>query len=110
MNLARLCARLKPVFLSKKGPSKARLLTKMSPSEELGTLVFVFITGLGDTVDSDRETVEQLVNKLKEEIKHVNAFVILFNGQVLATVKFVFIFFWPESEVHSWFEKHDQAL
>ena len=38
MNLARLCARLKPVFLSKKGPSKARLLTKMSPSEELGTL------------------------------------------------------------------------
>ena len=38
MNLARLCAHLKPVFLSKKGPSKARLLTKMSPSEELGTL------------------------------------------------------------------------
>ena len=38
VNLARLCARLKPVFLSKKGPSKARLLTKMSPSEELGTL------------------------------------------------------------------------
>ena len=36
MNLARLCARLKPVFLSKKGPSKARLLTKMSSSEELG--------------------------------------------------------------------------
>ena len=51
MNLARLCARLKPVFLSKKarlkpvflskkGPSKARLLTKMSPSEELGTLCY----------------------------------------------------------------------
>ena len=38
MNLARLCARLKPVFLPKKGPSRARLLTKMSPSEELGTL------------------------------------------------------------------------
>ena len=38
VNLARLCARLKPVFLSKKGPSRARLLTKMSPSEELGTL------------------------------------------------------------------------
>lgn len=38
MNLARLCARLKPVFLSKKGPSKASLLTKMSSSEELGTL------------------------------------------------------------------------
>ena len=38
VNLARLCARLKPVFLSKKGPSKARLLTKMSSSEELGTL------------------------------------------------------------------------
>ena len=38
MNLARLCARLKPVFLSKKGPSKAHLLTKMSSSEELGTL------------------------------------------------------------------------
>ena len=38
VNLARLCARLKSVFLSKKGPSKARLLTKMSPSEELGTL------------------------------------------------------------------------
>ena len=41
MNLARLCARLKPVFLSKKGPSKAHLLTKMSSSEELGTLVLV---------------------------------------------------------------------
>ena len=39
MNLACLCARLKPVFLSKKGPSKARLLTKMSSSEELGTLM-----------------------------------------------------------------------
>ena len=39
MNLARPCARLKPVFLSKNGPSKARLLTKMSSSEELGTLV-----------------------------------------------------------------------
>ena len=38
VNLARLCARLKPVFLSKKGPSKARLYTKMSLSEELGTL------------------------------------------------------------------------
>ena len=38
MNLARLSARLKPVFLSKKGPSKARLLTKMSSSEELGAL------------------------------------------------------------------------
>ena len=46
------------------------------------TNVFVFITGLGDTVDSDRETVEQLVKKLKEEIKYINAFVILFNGQV----------------------------
>ena len=34
-------------------------------------------------MESDRETVKQLVKKLKEEIKHVNAFVILFNGQVL---------------------------
>ncbi len=42
MNLARLCSRLKPVFLSKKGPSKARLLTKMSSSEELGTLLICF--------------------------------------------------------------------
>ena len=33
-------------------------------------------------METDRETVEQLVKKLKEEIKHVNAFVILFNGQV----------------------------
>ena len=32
-------ARLKPAFLSKKRTSKARLLTKMSPSEELGTLM-----------------------------------------------------------------------
>ena len=39
MNLARLCARLQPAFLSKKRTSKARLLTKMSPSEELGTLM-----------------------------------------------------------------------
>ena len=39
MSLARLCARLKPVFLSKKRPSKARLFKKISPSEELGTLV-----------------------------------------------------------------------
>ena len=41
-----------------------------------------FDPGLGDEVEADRETVEQLVTKLKEEIKHVNAFVILFNGQV----------------------------
>ena len=33
-------------------------------------------------MESDRETVEQLVKFLKEEIKQVNAFVILFNGQV----------------------------
>ena len=46
-----------------------------------------FDPGLGDEVEADRETVEQLVNKLKEEIKHVNAFVILFNGQVFCTVK-----------------------
>ena len=39
VNLACLCARLEPVFLSKKGPSKARLFRKMSPSEELGTLM-----------------------------------------------------------------------
>ena len=39
VNLARLCARLKPVFLSKKGPLRARLLAKMSLSEELGTLL-----------------------------------------------------------------------
>ena len=31
VNLARLCARLKPALLSKKRTSKARLLTKMSP-------------------------------------------------------------------------------
>ena len=48
-----------------------------------------FHTGLGDEVEADRETVEQLVDKLKDEIKHVNAFVILFNGQVLATNKYV---------------------
>ena len=34
-------------------------------------------------MERDRGTVEQLVNFLKEEIKHVNAFVILFNGQAL---------------------------
>ena len=39
VNLARLCGPLKPAFLSKKRTSKARLLTKMSPSEELGTLM-----------------------------------------------------------------------
>ena len=39
--------------------------------------------GLGDEVDEDRETVVQMVEKLKEEIKFMNAFVILFNGQVL---------------------------
>ena len=40
-----------------------------------------FDPGFGDGVERDRGTVEQLVNFLKEEIKHVNAFVILFNGQ-----------------------------
>ena len=39
VNLARLCARLQLAFFSKKRTSKARLLTKMSPSEELGTLM-----------------------------------------------------------------------
>ena len=63
-------------------------------------------------MEADRETVEQLVTKLKEEIKHVNAFVILFNGQVFRTVKqsSVIRFFWAESEVHPWPEKHDQAV
>ena len=32
-------------------------------------------------MEADRETVEQLVMMLKDEIKQVNAFVILFNGQ-----------------------------
>ena len=51
MNLARLCARLKSVFLSKKGPSKARLYTKMSLSEELGTLpMLLHRPGFGATM------------------------------------------------------------
>ena len=48
-----------------------------------------FLIGFGDDVEADRETVEQLVEMLKEEIKQVNAFVILFNGQVLGTNKYV---------------------
>ena len=51
-----------------------------------------FDPGLGDEVKADRETVEQLVRKLKEEIKHVNAFVILFNGQVI---------YWQAVKCHS---------
>ena len=39
LNFARLFARLTPVFLLKKRPSFARLFTKMSPSEEVVTLV-----------------------------------------------------------------------
>ena len=39
LNFARLFARPTPVFLLKKRPSFARLFTKMSPSEELVTLV-----------------------------------------------------------------------
>ena len=42
VNLARLGARLKHVLLSKKRTSEARLFTKMSPSEELGTLCGVW--------------------------------------------------------------------
>ena len=63
MNLARLCARLKPVFLSKKGPSKARLLTKMSPSEELGTLdsAKIVLKHLGHTCIS-RDLVQLLMS------------------------------------------------
>ena len=65
-------------------------------------------------MENDRETVKQLVKKLKEEIKHINAFVIIFNGQVLLTNKYVnvllILLFLPESEVHIWPEKHDQAL
>ena len=40
-------------------------------------------TGFGDIVGADRETVDQMVEKLKNDIKHLNVFVILFNGQVL---------------------------
>ena len=65
-------------------------------------------------MENDRETVKQLVKKLKEEIKHINAFVIIFNGQVLLTNKYVnvllILLFLPESEVHIWPEKYDQAL
>ena len=51
MNLARLCARLKHVFLFKKSLSRARLLTKMSPSEELGTLRNTYAS-IGDALKS----------------------------------------------------------
>ena len=43
-------------------------------------------------MESDQETVRQLVKKLKEEIKHVNVFVILFNGQVLSTNPVLILF------------------
>ena len=42
LNFARLFARLTPVFFAKKKrPSFARLLPKMSPSEELATLQYM---------------------------------------------------------------------
>ena len=41
LNFARLFARLMPVFLLKERPSFARLFTKMSPSEELVTLLLM---------------------------------------------------------------------
>ena len=37
-------------------------------------------------MDDDRETVLQMVKKLKEDVKIMNVFVILFNGQVLTRV------------------------
>ena len=43
LNFARLFARLTHVFLLKKSPSFACIFTKMSPSEELGTLSNLFI-------------------------------------------------------------------
>ena len=52
-----------------------------------------------------------MVKFLKEEIKQVNAFVILFNGQVgkyraVSTIQNLF----SVSKIYSWAEKHDQAL
>ena len=49
-------------------------------------------------MQSDRETVTQLVKKLKEEIKHVNAFVILFNGQVGSILTDLNVFIGPRSD------------
>ena len=46
LSFDRLCACLTPVFLSKKRPSFARLFTKMSLSEELGTLASLTTTGV----------------------------------------------------------------
>ena len=70
-------------------------------------------------MQSDRETVTQLVKKLKEEIKHVNAFVILFNGQVDSILVdlnvFILLFFCiccnlTGAKVYQQSEKHDPAV
>ena len=37
--------------------------------------------GFGDQLEKDAQNVENLVDLLKEEIRYINAFVIMFNGQ-----------------------------
>ena len=71
-----------------------------------------FHTGFGDKVDADRETVDQMVTKLKEEIKYMNAFVIVFNGQVLAVQSSLsaHLFYRTAFEVHPSAEKHDPSV
>ena len=56
--------------------------------------IFVFITpildedvtiidtpGFGDDIEEDERTVNELVDTLKNDVKFINAFVIVFNGQ-----------------------------
>ena len=52
------------------------------------------------------------MTKLKEEIKYMNAFVIVFNGQVLAVQSSLsaHLFYRTAFEVHPSAEKHDPSV
>ena len=52
----------------------------MSRQKHLVTLIYLLIIGLGDPSGCDSQNIAAMVDKLKE-LCHVNAFLIVFNGQ-----------------------------
>lgn len=61
-------------------------------------------------VKKDRDTVEQMVIKLKEEIKFMNVFVILFNGEVLQGSYTSFFSYASATEDYRRAEAHDRSV
>ena len=57
-------------------------------SRDCGLIVF---KGFGDEIENDRKTVDQLVKTLKDEIKYLHTFVLVFNKKVFVCISQVHV-------------------